>query len=193
MLYLSIRFSDEDYIKQRMWKTLDHQESSLVAEEKTRFKPLSQQQTYILLYWSPSKIDLQNLQLINRSAYNCSCRPFALSAASGSERFKDHNNYIKKEFSLYTELIIGSNDKLCTEFMADIPVWRAVCTNSGPKKLPPIPIATTSFNIFPVAPTWDTHPLASVLQTTDMEFTIPGPTSYPWSTSDPFWKVFDFV
>lgn len=34
------------------------------------------------------------------------------------------------------------------------PVWRAVCTNRGPKKLPPIPMATTLFSGFPVAPTY---------------------------------------
>lgn len=37
------------------------------------------------------------------------------------------------------------------------PVWRAVCTNKGPKKLPPIPIETTSFSGLPVAPTWTHH------------------------------------
>lgn len=36
------------------------------------------------------------------------------------------------------------------------PVWSAVCTNRGPKKLPPMPIATTSFKGFPVAPTYQT-------------------------------------
>ena len=30
-------------------------------------------------------------------------------------------------------------------------VWRAVCTNRGPKKLPPIPMATTSFILFCVS------------------------------------------
>lgn len=37
------------------------------------------------------------------------------------------------------------------------PVWRAVCTKRGPKKLPPMPIATTSVNGFPVTPTWKTE------------------------------------
>lgn len=36
-----------------------------------------------------------------------------------------------------------------------VPVWRAVCTKRGPKKLPPIPTATTSFSAFPVAPTYE--------------------------------------
>jgi hypothetical protein len=35
-----------------------------------------------------------------------------------------------------------------------LPVCSAVWTKSGPKKLPPIPIATTSVNGFPVTPTW---------------------------------------
>lgn len=33
------------------------------------------------------------------------------------------------------------------------PVCKAVCTKSGPKKLPPIPTATTSVSTLPVAPT----------------------------------------
>lgn len=35
----------------------------------------------------------------------------------------------------------------------DSPVCKAVCTKSGPKKLPPIPTATTSVSTLPVAPT----------------------------------------
>lgn len=34
------------------------------------------------------------------------------------------------------------------------PVCKAVCTKSGPKKLPPIPTATTSVSTLPVAPTY---------------------------------------
>lgn len=44
------------------------------------------------------------------------------------------------------------NINICTVWLQ--PVWRAVCTNKGPKKLPPIPIAMTSFSGFPVAPTY---------------------------------------
>jgi hypothetical protein len=43
---------------------------------------------------------------------------------------------------------------LKTLMISGSPVCKAVCTKSGPKKLPPIPTATTSVSTLPVAPTY---------------------------------------
>lgn len=40
------------------------------------------------------------------------------------------------------------------EHYSSSPVWRAACTNRGPRKLPPIPTDTTFVNALPVAPTY---------------------------------------
>ena len=72
------------------------------------------------------------------------------------------------------------------------PAWRAVCTNSGPKKLPPIPIATTSFSSFPVAPTCKNiiNTLNSSSTMSIYEYWL---ASYPRSTADPLRELLDLV
>lgn len=72
------------------------------------------------------------------------------------------------------------------------PVWRAVCTNSEPKKLPPIPIATTSFNAFPVAPTY-TNIISTLNPSSKMIIYQDWLAYYPRSTSDPLRELLDFI
>jgi len=71
-----------------------------------------------------------------------------------------------------------------------------VCTNNGPKKLPPIPTAITSFNSFPVAPTYknimytlNSTSTMSIYQKTTKKWSV----YYPRSTADLLSKVLDLV
>ena len=65
------------------------------------------------------------------------------------------------------------------------PVWRAVCINRGPKKLPPIPTATTSFSTFLVAPTCQNFPVTK----TSLILAL----YYPRTTADSLREVLDLV
>ena len=90
------------------------------------------------------------MSMLQICTYNLSCRPFAHSAASGSENrhfFSGHVNSKCMEVSREPR----------TKEPNSLPVWSAVCTNRGPRKLPPIPTDTTFVNAFPVAPTCSTR------------------------------------
>ena len=47
---------------------------------------------------------------------------------------------------------VRCREGICTCSAEDCSVRSAVCTNSGPRKEPPMPMATTSVSAFPVAP-----------------------------------------
>ena len=73
------------------------------------------------------------------------------------------------------------------------PVWRAVCTNKGPKKLPPIPTATTSFSDFPVAPTYQICLLAEKWSIISKKVWLQAKVHYPRTTSDPLRELLYLV
>lgn len=76
-----------------------------------------------------------------------------------------------------------------------IPVWRAVCTKRGPKKLPPIPTAITSFSDFPVAPTYQTVSHDCIIQAfvTQLFLISKKKIYYPGTTADFLRELLDLV
>lgn len=67
-----------------------------------------------------------------------------------------------------------------------------MCTNNGPKKLPPIPTATTSFNSFPVAPTYK-NIIYTLNSSSTMSIYKDRIVYYPRSTADPLRELLDLV